>query len=224
MKPLAQPPAYTRVVFDPLADPQAMVEAGTARFTVLTSRLIRMEYAPDGRFEDHASQVFWFRRQPVPSFRVEREGAQYILTTEHLRLEYAGNDAPFSPKSLMVSLLPDGPVWRYGDAAAGNLLGTARTLDRTSGSTRLEPGLLSRDGWTVVDDSRTLLFDETGWLRPRDGHRESLDLYFMGYGRAYHDALREYRAVSGGVPLLPRWALATGGAATGITVTRTCGR
>lgn len=204
---MTQQPAYTRVAFDPVADPRAVIEAGAARFTVFTSRLIRLEYAPDGRFEDRPSQVFWYRRRPVPHFRVERDGDRLTLTTEHLRLEYNGGDAPFSPKSLTVTLLPDGPVWHYGDADQGNLLGTARTLDQVSGSTRLEPGLLSRDGWTVVDDSRTLVFDETGWLIPREAASVAHDLYFFGFGRAYHEALRDYRALSGGVPLLPRWVL-----------------
>ena len=45
-------------------------------------------------------------------------------------------------------------------ADTGNLLGTTRTLDRVQGSdVQLEPGLISRDGWTVVDDSTRQLFD-----------------------------------------------------------------
>jgi alpha-glucosidase (family GH31 glycosyl hydrolase) len=200
-------PAYTRLEFDPQADPSAIVPAGAARFTVLTSRLIRMEYAPEGSFEDRPSQVFWFRRRPVPPFQVERQGERLILTTEHLRLEYGGQKEPFMADSLSVSLLPDGPTWRYGDADAGNLLGTARTLDRVSGATQLEPGLLSRDGWVVVDDSRTLVFDESAWLVDRAADARARDLYFFGYGRRYGDALRDYAAVSGGAPLLPRWVL-----------------
>ena len=39
----------------------------------------------------------------------------------------------------------------------GNLLGTTRTLDRVRGSdVQLEPGLISRDGWTVVTTARAL--------------------------------------------------------------------
>ena len=41
---------------------------GKARFTVLTPELIRMEWAADGKFEDHASFVFINRRLPVPKF------------------------------------------------------------------------------------------------------------------------------------------------------------
>lgn len=37
------------------AHPEALVVAGRARFTILTPRLIRMEYAEDGVFEDRAT-------------------------------------------------------------------------------------------------------------------------------------------------------------------------
>jgi hypothetical protein len=204
---LANQPAYTRVAFNPVAHPEAVITDGNARFTVLGPRLIRMEYSPDGRFEDRPSQAFWYRRQPVPPYELTRQNNGLFLSTESLRLEYSGRNRPFAADSLKVSLLPDGPVWRYGDPAPGNLLGTARTLDKVSGSTQLEPGLLSRDGWTVVDDSRSLVFDETGWLCARDSSAGTHDLYFFGYGAAYQEALRAYLAVTGGVPLLPRWAL-----------------
>ena len=198
-------PPYARVAFDAVAEPAAVVIAGPARFTVLTSRLIRMEYSPDGRFEDRPSQVFWFRLQPVPDFQVVREGAGLTLTTGHLRLTWRGGS--FAADTLDVSLLPDGPDWRYGDSATGNLRGTRRTLDEIDGAAPLEMGLLSRDGWTVVDDSRTLVFDDAGWLCARGAVEGTQDLYFLGYGRAYRDCLRDYAAVSGPVPLLPRWAL-----------------
>src|SRR5437879_5913602 len=42
-------------LYDPVADPKAVVRVGNARFTVLTPQLIRMEWAADGKFEDHAS-------------------------------------------------------------------------------------------------------------------------------------------------------------------------
>mgnify|MGYP003295495001 CR=1 FL=1 len=40
---------------DPVANPEAVVTSGNARFTVLTNRLIRMEWAEDGKWEDNAS-------------------------------------------------------------------------------------------------------------------------------------------------------------------------
>ena len=204
-------PAYARVPFDAVADSAAIVVLGAARFTVLTPRLIRLEYSRDGRFEDRPSQVFWHRRQPVPPFEARREGDGLTLTTEALRLVYRGGD--FAPETLSIALLPDGPTWRYGDRNVGNLRGTTRTLDTVDGGVPLDPGLLSRDGWVVIDDSQTLVFDDGGWLRGRAAGvgTGARDLYFMGYGMGnspdYHAALRDYTAVAGRAPLLPRWAL-----------------
>ena len=101
-------PAYARLSFDAVADAAAVVVAGNARFTVLTPRLIRMEYSPDGRFEDRPSQVFWYRRQPVPPFEARREGDGLTLSTEALRLDYGGGD--FAPETLSGTLLPGGPT------------------------------------------------------------------------------------------------------------------
>ena len=62
----------------------------------------------------------------------------------------------------------------YGDSAAGNLLGTlaptpsadlAGCCNNSMGwdpKYPLEPGLLSRDGWAIVDDSQGPLLDEHG--------------------------------------------------------------
>ena len=38
---------------NPKANEKAVVVAGNARFTVLTSQMIRMEWAEDGKFEDN---------------------------------------------------------------------------------------------------------------------------------------------------------------------------
>ena len=43
---------------DPVADPKAVVVSGNTRFTVLESRLVRMEWAADGKFEDGPPSVW----------------------------------------------------------------------------------------------------------------------------------------------------------------------
>lgn len=197
-------PPHFQLPVQPVADPDACVVAGNARFTVLTSRMIRMEYAKNGRFVDQASQVFWYRQQPAPTYKVRRKNGRLQITTDHLQLSYIDGE-PFSAKTLTITLKELDTVWHYGQKDEGNLLGTTRTLDQVSGATKLEPGLISRDGWTVVDDSASLLFTPDGWLEPRP--TDGLDLYFFGYGHDYRACLREYGRVAGPVPLLPRWAL-----------------
>ncbi len=210
--------------YDPVADPRAVVIAGHARFTVLTPQLIRMEWAADGKFEDHASLVFLNRKLPVPQFTHESQqgGAGVAIKTAAVTLLYTpGNgDGKFSADNLSVSFSLEGQqvVWKPGSPDTGNLLGTTRTLDMVAGSNvKLEPGLVSRDGWTVVDDSSRQLFDhadfsflegEKGpwpWVEVRPpGDR--LDWYFFGYGHDYKKALSDYTLVAGKIPLPPRFA------------------
>ena len=202
---MTQIPSHFQLAFDPIANSKAVVVAGSARFTVFTSRLIRLEYEENGRFQDAPSQPFWYRNQPVPEFEQEVENGRLHIETEHLQLTYKIGKK-FKAKSLQITLKDSGTVWRFGDENPQNLLGTYRTLDEVSGSTPLEPGLLSRSGWALVDDSKTLIFNDNGWLEPRP-NPDALDLYFFGYGQAYAACLRDYFALTGPVPLLPRWAL-----------------
>ena len=53
--PAAIESSHPEAINDPVADPKAVVIFGKARFTVLTPELIRMEWAADAKFEDHAS-------------------------------------------------------------------------------------------------------------------------------------------------------------------------
>src|SRR5215469_14707291 len=86
--------------YDPVADPHAVVTVGYTRFTVLTPQLIRMEWAADGKFEDHASFVFLNRNLPVPKFthEVTQRGANAVLTikTDSLTLTYTSVSGKFS--------------------------------------------------------------------------------------------------------------------------------
>ena len=216
-------------VYEPVADPAAVVTAGRARFTVLTPQLIRMEWAADGHFEDHASFAFLNRRLPVPSFRtrISGRGTHRVLTVETADLHLVYNAGAQGDRfnsddlSITVSSMEMKPTWHPGVASTGNLGGTTRTLDGAKGSNvQLESGLISRDGWSLVDDSQRPLFDSADfsmsagenspwpWVLPRQpGDR--LDWYFFGYGHQYKRALGDFVRVAGRIPLPPRYAFGT---------------
>jgi len=191
--------------FDPVADDDATVEGDSYRFTVLTPRIVRLEYDPTGTFDDRPSQAVWYRDRPVPEFTVREEGGRIEIETDALRIEYTPGE-PFSRETLSASVRDLGTTWRYGDDDEANMGGTVRTLDRVEGSTQLEPGLLGGDGWTVLDDTDSLVFEDD-WVTPRGGPESYEDLYFFGYGHDYLDALADFQAIAGDVPMIPRWAL-----------------
>ena len=78
-------------------------------------------------------------------------------------------------------------------------------MDGVDGELKLEDGLMSRDGFTVVDDSQTYVFGNEGWFEKRIPG--NLDLYFFGYGNDYQACLQDFYKISGRVPLIPRYAL-----------------
>lgn len=151
----------------PLADPGAIVLSGQARFTVLTSRLIRMELDPDGIFDDRPSLTYWTRLQPVPTFNIKRSDGWLTIETDELVLHFYENNR-FHWRDLWIELKKTGQQWRYDDQDHSNLGGTIRTLDSTRGPVPLGDGLVSRSGWAVVDDSKNLVLDENLWPIPRE--------------------------------------------------------
>nr|WP_240188786.1 glycoside hydrolase family 31 protein [Nakamurella flavida] len=193
----------------PVVDPAAVVRGETWRISVLTDGLLRLEYAADGVFEDRASTFALNRDLPVPEFTVVDGPTHLEIRTARAHLTY--DRGPFSTSGLSVQVRGNvsnyHSVWRFGEIAHddANLGGTARTLDNVDGAVALEPGVLSRNGYAVLDDSRSLLLTDDGWVTPRDGSRT--DLYVFTHGRDFDEALRDFHAVSGPTPVLPRFAL-----------------
>ena len=201
---------------DPVANPKAQVVAGNARFTVLTDRLIRMEWAENGKFEDNATLAIINRNLPVPTFTTTKNGEGVQIKTGAVTLKYAGG-GKFDQGNLSVSFKLNGKTvtWYPGKEDTGNLMGTARTLDGCMGPDKInnndpmESGILSRDGWAIVDESQRHLFvkDDSDWgewvqARPEG---DVQDLYIFAYGHDYADALADFTKVAGKIPLPPKY-------------------
>ena len=182
-----------------------MVTGETYRFTVLTPSLIRMEYSPKGKFEDRASQSVFFRDFPKNDFSVESVNGQLTIETENLLLTYR-ESAAFSQDSLCIRLKTEpASTWYFGDEFE-DLGGTTKTLDDVNGETGLESGVCSRNGFSVLDDSKTMLLNnENGWVEVRTP--ETIDCYFWGYGFRYLDAVKDLYRLTGVPPMLPAYAL-----------------
>jgi hypothetical protein len=81
--------SQTPGVYDPVANPKAVVSFGHARFTVLTAQMIRMEWAADDHFEDRPSFAFLDRNLEVPAFTTTRDGGRLVIETSALKLTYS---------------------------------------------------------------------------------------------------------------------------------------
>ncbi len=215
---------------NPKALEESAVSHGKARFTVLTSRMIRMEWAEDGRFEDNATLAVINRRTAPVKFKVERKGDALAISTDALTLRCSACSKPFSKETLTASFKVDGKParWAFGMKDPKNLKGSYRTLDGTAadqhvnldwGTGKWTPkskielcdGLVSRSGWAVHDDSTNILL-KPGiakgrlWVAKRpEGPRS--DLYLFAYGLEFQDALKDAAVIFGGQPLPPRYTL-----------------
>ena len=181
-----------------------MVSGSKYRFTILTPSLIRMEYSKQGVFEDRASQSVFFRDFPENKFSTECSDGLLKIETENLIVTYKENEE-FSADTLSVKLkIEPASIWHFGEDFE-DLGGTARTLDEANGEIPLGKGVCSRNGFSIMDDSDTMLLNEIGWVEVRVP--ETVDCYFWGYGFNYLDAVKDLYRLTGVPPMLPAYAL-----------------
>ena len=183
--------------FSVSARPEArniVLQRDTLRISLLTPELLRVE---TGNFTDLPTQTVWNRDLGEVSFTSEEAGGLLRVRTGQALFEI--HSASGSMKRIT---LPDGTA--VTDFEKGNLLGTARTLDTANGAVKLERGILSRAGASVMDDSRSLLLGPEGQILPRPA---CSDRYYFAYGRDYQRQLQDFFRLTGSVPLIPKYAL-----------------
>ena len=175
------------------------VVVGKARFSVLTPNCIRIESAgTDGRFVDLPSLFAINRSAKFDDFKLEKEGAATVIDTGAMRLKYTPDGGPLSAKNLSATI-KDGTAWMPGAKNTGNLGGTLRTLDGVKAAVPVLPGVISRDGWALIDNSRDPLLTKD-WVQARPADAGS-DWYLFGYGHNYRAALKSLTTVGGDVPM-----------------------
>ena len=188
------------------AAPQNPVVVGNARFSVLTPNCIRIEYEKSGRFVDLPSLFAVNRAARFNGFKVEKTAKSTIIDTGAIRLSYSPDGAAPSPANLSATI-KGGTKWTPGALGRGNLGGTIRTLDGARGPVDVGQGVLSRDGWYLLDDSSDpLLVGDWVSARPKTAGQ---DWYLFGYGSDYRAALKSLTTVGGDVPLPRKNVLGT---------------
>ena len=134
----------------------------------------------------------------------------------------AGAVLPFADADLNVTLEVAGTptVWRPGAVDALNLKGAFHALDCydvpanciADYDASMSPGVISRAGWAVVDDTSAARLVETDpsapspipfWYANSSAHsRPAADLYLYAHGHDYAGALADFALISG-PPALP---------------------
>ncbi|MDR2538348.1 MAG: DUF4968 domain-containing protein [Bifidobacteriaceae bacterium] len=187
-----------------------LIQGSKFRFTVLTPYLIRLEYSPSGEFVDCPTQAVVNRVFPKCDYDYIETADRIEIITEALRLfcfpQRIQNG--FTADNLFIDLRADlsdyNGRWHFGDQL-NTLKGTIATLDQADGALPLDEGIVSRNGFSVLDDSSSWVESEPQRFQPREAGYQ--DLYFFGYLHNYRLALVDYYHLTGPAPLLPRFAL-----------------
>lgn len=189
---------------------ECMVKGEKFRFTVLTDRLIRLEYSENGIFEDRASQNVIFRNFDRPIFVVNESDTLVQVSTKYFVLSYVKNK-PFSsgkvaPGSNLKVLLKDTEkTWYYEHPEARNFGTITYSLDDFVGKLKLDNGLYSTDGFCILDDSETLVLNSEGeYVKRNNG---TLDIYVFMYKRDFGLCLKDYFDLTGYPSFIPRYTL-----------------
>lgn len=180
------------------------------RITVLTERLIRLEYSENGIFENRPTQIVSNRDFPVVKCQSKDENGVLQIATKYFRLTYI-KERPFQGTkfntmvNLRIELLNTDRIWYYGHPEVRNYGAPGLSTEMEDGKIKFKKGLYSADGFSAIYDNSGIVFDEEGSI----GHREDnhIDVYVFMYLKDFADCLKDYFYLTGAPALIPRYAL-----------------
>lgn len=191
------------------SNPECIFQGKKYRITVLTERLVRLEYSDTGIFEDRPTELVWYRNFPKPEFTVEEDRISLKITTKYFILNYI-KEKPFQgsrvnpSNNLKISLVGSDRVWYYGHPEIRNYGASAYKLSNDK-NRRVQRSLYSLDGFASIDDSKSSVIFENGTFEKRNS--KNIDTYVFLYNNAFYYCLTDYFYLTGYPPLIPRYAL-----------------
>lgn len=193
-----------------ISKPESISKGQKYRITVLTERLLRLEYNPSGVFNDFATELVSFRNFDVPKF-TKKEDSNYLeIETAYFKLTYV-KEEPFKGsslnpiKNLKVVLNGTNVIWHYGHPEAKNYYGSNVSAEGSKKENDENKGLFSLDGMVSFDDSKSLIMDELG--TPRINDTGEIDIYLFMYNKDFGLCVNDYFRLTGLPSLIPRYAL-----------------
>ena len=190
-----------------VANKKNIIQGEKFRFTVLTERLIRLEYNDNGIFIDDPTEQVLYRDLKTPEFQVSDNNNYVVITTKYFKLTYIKGRSFLGGKAnpaanLKVELLNTDRVWYYGHPEVRNFGIPNSSL--AEGGTKGK-GLYSAEGMASIDDTNSLIFNEDGTVSKNTELR--VDTYLFMYNKDFEEALKDYYQITGFPALPPRYAL-----------------
>ena len=184
----------------------AIISGSCYRISVLSERLVRLEYSSDGSFNDCETTIVKNRKFPVPEFYKKEDDHMLYIETYYFTLAYAKN-SPFNSKSLTAKSNNRDETWYYGQKEVKNFNSTAMCLDNTTKMPDFEKGLFALNGIVTIDDSKSMRFDENRNLLAFNPPKDYVDMYLFIYDKDFALCLKDYYGLTGYPKMIPRYAL-----------------
>ena len=179
-----------------------VIKGKNYRFSVLTPRLIRLEYNKNGIFEDRATSLVVNRSFNNSNFMLTPDENFLIITTEYFTLKYS-KEKTFTQNTIKITVNGTDKEWTPGYRDFRNIGSIGYSLDEIEEKFKLSKGLYSLDGFVVIDDSKNYVIDNENFIK----REETTDLYIFVYKTDLGLCLQDYFNLTGYPPMLPRYAL-----------------
>lgn len=188
----------------------AIIKGDKYRFTILTERLIRLEYSQTGTFNDLKTELVSFRNFDVPKYSKKEDDSYLEIETEYFKLAYnKGNHfqgTMLNPsKNLRIEVKNTNMVWYYGHPEAKNYFGSNVSAETKAQEKKDNRGLYSIDGVVSFDDSESFRINELGSVE--EPIKGNIDTYVFAYNKDFGLVVNDYFKLTGLPALIPRYAL-----------------
>ena len=195
------------------SDAKNIVQGANYRISVISERVIRLEFSSAGQFIDRPTQLIRKRNIGLADFSVRQDANIVEVTTKYFALNYIKGQ-PFvgtkvdPMKNLKITLLSRdrdrNKDWYVGHPEARNMLGNLVGVD-VNIPKNLQKGIYSLDGFASIDDSLSKIIMDDGTLA--EPPKDHLDIYVFMYDRDFKQALFDYFKMTGPPAMPPRYAL-----------------
>ena len=183
----------------------AVIRSSTYRISVLSERLIRLEYSDNGVFNNYETAIVKNRRFDVPEYTKQEDDTILKIDTMYFTLTYLKR-APFNSRTIKARCKNRSDEWYYGQKEVKNFNSASISLDNMTKMPELEKGLFSLNGIATIDDSNALCFDEERNVIKLDKPKGYVDIYLFIYDKDFALCLKDFYTLTGYPQMIPRYA------------------
>lgn len=183
------------------ANEDSIIKGNNYRFTILTERLIRIEYSENGNFVDESTTLVVNRNFKKPEFTVKEDKNYLEIMTSYFKLYYTKGKKITNSRNFRVEVLNTDRSWIYKHVEAKNYPAPVMI---ENGKIETTKSLYSLDGFVSIDDSKNKIVNPDGTLK--DNYAD-IDIYLFVYLNDFDLCLKDYFDLTGHPGLIPRYAL-----------------